>query len=223
MAIAPLIGPDTLILPLQNGVQNTCTISELFPFAKVLEGCIYIVSRREAPGLIRMSGEGHMLYFGSEIIPYELLVNLNTWLRKAGINSIIPPDIHQTIWEKFVFISVVATMTSSADEPIGALLINEQHRKSIAGLLNEVTAVAKAKGIHLPDDMKEKAIKKMESQPYETTSSMHSDFQKGGLTEFEQLTAYVVEQGIKLGIPTPYYTHMLEILLKKSAFNYNDA
>ncbi|MES2618333.1 MAG: 2-dehydropantoate 2-reductase [Bacteroidota bacterium] len=215
--IANIIGPQTLILPLLNGVNNTDIIQQMFPEAMVAEGCIYIVSRRESAGIIKMSGTSHVLYFGSSTIPANVLAGLNDCLKGAGINSSIPENITQTIWEKFVFISAIATLTSCADKSIGALLENNVLKNQLIGLLSEAIAIAKGLSIPLPDDMIDRAIKKMEQQPYDTTSSMHSDFKNGGKTEYLSLTGYIVEQGLKLHIPTPFYDVMLDVLKNKTA------
>lgn len=213
--IADIIGPQTLILPLLNGVNNAAIIQQQFPEALVAEGCIYIVSRRESAGVIKMSGNSHLLYFGSSTIPGNRLNELNGCLKAAGINSNIPENITQIIWEKFVFISAIATLTSCADKSIGALLEDTTLKNQLVGLLSEVIAVAKAMNIVIPDDMIDRSIQKMQQQPYDTTSSMHSDFKSGGKTEYLSLTGYVVEQGVKLNIPTPIYNAMMSVLQKK--------
>lgn len=82
-------------------------------------------------------------------------------------------------------------------------------------LLSELRAVANAKGIYFNDNIIEATIRKMERLPYDTTSSMHSDFRKGGKTEYKSLTEYVVKLGKELNLNTPVYGKVLTGLSKK--------
>lgn len=210
------IHSKTVILPLLNGVDAKEIIHSDLPSANVWAGCAYIISRLTEPGVITEGGKIHSLYFGSENKDTQLK-EFYKLLKEAGIDVHLSENINQTIWEKFIFISVVASLTSYLNLPIGPILENENNRKLADLLLIEIKAVAVAKKIQLPENIIEKTIATMERMPYETTSSMHSDFKKGGKTEYSSLTEYVVKLGKELNVKTPEYEIILETLKTKSS------
>jgi len=207
----------TLMLPLLNGVDASERIKNLFPFAQVWDGCAYLISRLTAPGTVTQTGNINSLIFGSVAAPPEMLKSVEIMIRAAGINARVSNDILQTMWEKFLFISVLASLTSYLDCSVGAILENKLHRALLTDLLNELKVVADAKRIPLSDGIVQKTLDRMESLPYEATSSMHSDFQKGGRTEVESLTGYVVRLGREMKIPTPRYEKILGYLKRKES------
>jgi 2-dehydropantoate 2-reductase len=212
-ALLPLknsISSGTVILPLLNGVDAKERIAGLFPGTDVWDGCVYIISRLTEPGVIKENGNIHTFHFGSETASADKLKHLETIFKAAGIDCRAAANIQQTIWEKFIFISVVASLTTFLNKAIGPILENEEHRKLAYQLLTELRAVADAKKTGLPDMIIEKSIATMERMPYETTSSMHSDHLKGGKTEYRSLTEYVVNEGKRLNVPVPEYEKVLK-------------
>ncbi len=205
------IHEHTVILPLLNGVDAKDIILSILPKANVWDGCVYIISRLIEPGVIFEGGKIHSLYFGSASVDKKLK-QFESILLDAEIDCHLSENILQTIWEKFIFISVVASLTSYLDQPIGPILENEAHRKLAHILLLEIKAVANAHQIELATNIIEKTITTMERIPYETKSSMHSDFKKGGKTEYGSLTEYVVKLGKEMKVDTPEYEKILEAL-----------
>lgn len=210
------ITDSTSILPLLNGVDSKERIKKIFPKTDVWDGCVYIVSRLLEPGIVKETGNIHSLYFGSVDSPSDKLKRFEKTFRDAGIEAFLSENIEQVTWEKFLFISTIASLTSYLDKTIGAILADEGHRKTLKELFNELALVAAAKKIKLTEGIIEKQISRMERLPYETTSSMHSDFQKGGRTEYHSLTEYVVALGKELNVSTPVYSLILSSLSKRS-------
>ena len=192
-------------MPLQNGVNSIDTIKKLFPENRVYQACVYIVARLLEPGVVQESGIACKLYFGSETETQQNLEKLLDIFKKAEIDAVLSPDINKVIWEKFLFISPIATMTSFADKSIGAVLENKELVDTLQKMIWELYGVANAKGIIFPEEILGKTYHKMEILPYEATTSLRSDFQKGGKTELETLTGYVVHQAHTLGMQVPNY------------------
>ncbi len=209
------ITENTIILPLLNGVDAAGRIEAMYPMAEVVQGCIYIVSRILEPGVVKVTGNSHALYFGSGDISIKKLDRLQDILIMAGINSYLFGNIHQTIWEKFLFISAIASMTSYLDKPLGEILENMESKDMLTQLLQEFIEVAKAHHVNFDADIFEKTLLRMEKLPYETTSSMHNDFKKGGRTEYRSLTGYVVDLGDQYGIETKMYDKVLAVLKRR--------
>lgn len=208
--LSPVIGPQTVVIPLLNGADITDRLRHCLPHNIVWYGCVYIGARLTAPGLITKFTDRSRLWFGdpeSERDKQQALLQL---LTAAGIDAQNPEDIIARIWRKFFLISVGATLTSYYDQSIGEIL--QYHREDYRLLGNELMQVARAKGIVLPDDMAEKIIADQQKMPYDATTSMHTDFRNGKQTELDSLTGYVVRAGQKYGIPTPVYDKMYEKL-----------
>lgn len=213
--LKPCINDQTAILPLLNGVDTSQRIKKILPRAEVWEGCVYIFSRLVAPGIVKEGGSINQLYFGSEQGNRKKLEQVHTIFRSAGLNAHLSADISQTLWEKFLVISPLATLTSYLDLSIGAIVSNNQYRELLLNLLKELKSIAEAKNISLSENIVQKTLEKVSSLPPEATSSMHSDFERGSSTEVDSLTAYVVKLGKELEVPTPFYEQMLVGLKEK--------
>ena len=212
LAIKKCITKNTVILPLYNGVDAPERISALFPENEVLQGCVYIVSMIVSPGVIRKVGPFEKLFFGSATAPITVLNKLQLIFENVKIESYLVENIEETVWEKFIFISALASATSYLNQNIGGVLNNPEYKEFYISLLNEITAVAVAKGLKLPNDIVAQTITKLEKSPKDNTSSMHRDLLVGHKTEANSLTKYVVSEGVKHGIATPVYQKILEKL-----------
>ncbi len=206
LQLQPAIGIETVIIPLLNGVDIDHRIKQVLPKTHVWKGCCYIVSSVEAPGIINKTSPKDFLYFGSrkgDKMRQRLLLSL---LEEAGITTFNPEDIDLRIWMKYVMISTTATITSYYNLPIGGIIKN--HFDEYIELLNEISKVAKAKGINLPEDIADSNAKAQQLMPIDSTTSMHRDYMNGGRNELETLTGYVVKTAQALNIETPLYNKM---------------
>jgi 2-dehydropantoate 2-reductase len=208
------ITQNTVILPLYNGVDATERISKIFPENIVLQGCVYIVSMIVKPGIIKKIGPYEKLFFGPKSTTDSKVATLQSIFEKAKIESYLVENIEETVWEKFIFISALASATSYLNQNIGQILSNPENKQIYISLLNEIALVASAKGLKMPDNIVELTITKLEKSPQEATSSMHRDFMSHHKTELASLTEYVVKEGIKYGVQMPVYKMVLGKLLE---------
>ena len=146
------------------------------------------------------------MFFGSKQGNKKRQKDLQDILANARILTTIPDDIDLEIWKKFFMISTAATITSYFNETIGEVVNN--HIDLFITLGYELKSVAEAKGIRLPDGQVFSAIDAQKIMPNNSTTSMHSDFQKSNRTEVETLTGYVVRTAQELGIEVPTYQFM---------------
>ncbi len=210
-SLASCINKDTILLPLLNGVDAPARIAKIYPNARVWLGCVYIISRLKNMGIIENSGNIQKLFFGLDNKSNRKLHEFDTLLQNAGIESNLTKNISTVIWEKYIFISAMATATSYFDASIGKVLLTNQ--KVIVELIKEVSQIARVKNIEIDQHIERKVLNKLRSLPFETTSSMHSDFQsKRPQTELDTLTGYVVQEGIKHKIGTPTYNKLYNFL-----------
>jgi 2-dehydropantoate 2-reductase len=215
--LRPCIGKETVILPLLNGVESPARIRKLYPENETWEGCVYLVSRLAAPGLIRETGGIDKLFFGSANGTRAKLEAALHLFRTAGIDASLSENIHETTWEKFIFISAVAGSTSLLDKTTGEVMHDANGLQLVEHLLEEVICLARAKGILLPETIGQQTLEKIRAIPAGSTSSMHSDFRKGGKTELESLTGYVVRESQLLGLHAPVSGNVYETLLRRNS------
>jgi 2-dehydropantoate 2-reductase len=214
LSIAKSITKNTIFLPLYNGVDAPERIATLFPDNEVLQGCVYIVSMIVSPGVIKKIGPYEKLYFGSDSAAVGKLKNLQTIFKNASIESYLVPNIEDVVWEKFVFISALASATSYLNQNIGEIISSSSSREVYVALLNEITMIAAVKGLNLPNDIIMQTILKLEKTPQDATSSMHRDVMAGRSFELASLTQFVVNEGLKYEIETPTYKMIFDKLSK---------
>ncbi len=214
LALSPVIGKHTIVVPFLNGANITEEIHAAFPSLEVWKGCVYIGSRLIAPGVISKFSAKERLFFGSESgdeIKQKQLLDI---LLNAGINAFNPKEITLRIWKKFFMISTAATITSYFDRPINEVIREEYD--SFKSLCVELNNLALAKGICFEDDIIESTLETQKMMPPGSITSMHHDFRQGKSTELETLTGYVVREAQKFNVPTPTYSKMYEALSAKT-------
>jgi 2-dehydropantoate 2-reductase len=200
----PLIGPQTVVLPVQNGVDSAERIARAVGAGPVLGGVAYVFSRLEAPGIItQTAGPGRLLFgeLGGGTSPRtERLLPV---LRRAGIAAELRPDIRLALWEKFVNICAASGVTALTRLPIGAILACPETSAFFRGTMEEVAAVGRACGIALPIDIVEQLSAFFaQLEPWARGSLAH-DLAAGRRLELEALNGAVVRLGRAHGIPTP--------------------
>ena len=211
-AIKKCITKNTVFLPLYNGVDAPERISTMFPDNEVLQGCVYIVSMIVSPGVIKKVGIFEKLFFGSETVSVYKMKALQAIFQNSGIESYLVDNIEDTVWEKFVFISSLASATSYLNQNVGEILESESSRNLYVSLLNEITMIAAVKGLNLPNDIVMQTILKLEKTPKNVTSSMHRDLLAGRKIELASLTEFVVNEGLKYEVDTPVYDKIVAAL-----------
>lgn len=213
--LRPMIGPNTCILPLLNGANIAERMRAYLPNTTIWQGCVYISARRSAPGLITLEADRELFYFGMGL-PHQTPEEKRIYdiLLESGVRVYNPTNIDWYIMKKFMMISVTATATTYFDKPIGRVL--EEHETDLLALLNEAAQLFRAKSGEVPDDVIQQLLVKQRKMPPESTSSMHVDFMKGGPTELETLTGYVVRESEDLGLDSPVYKQMYNELLGRT-------
>jgi len=207
------VGDQTVVITLLNGVDNAERLRGYFPQANVLNGCVYISAFIEKPGLIRQAGGSCKLFFGAEEGDHDRYRNIEKIFVDAGIDAQYREDIRTVVWEKYIFVSPLASATTYLGKTFGEIIEDEVSKSFLGGLVREVVMVARAQGIQLPEHVSDVAIEKVSSFPHETRTSLQMDFEKGNVkTELDTFTGYIVHYGEKHGIPVPYHREVYESL-----------
>ncbi|HKE02378.1 MAG TPA: 2-dehydropantoate 2-reductase [Planctomycetota bacterium] len=205
-ASAPLLRPDTLVVPLQNGVEADDLVKRCLPGRRILTGVAYVTSSVTAPGEIRQTSSLLKIAFGSRSGAADpRAAKLESACRGAGIDATLSRDIEVRLWEKFVFLASVSAITCLGDLRLGEIRSCDETRALLADAMREVVAVGRAHGARLADDVVDRALGVADSLPPETTSSMHHDLASGRRLEVDWLSGAVVRLGREKGIDAPIH------------------
>lgn len=207
-SLHPCMGKNTKVITLLNGVGSVEVLRQHFLHNEVLNGCVYILSKIQEPGVIHNFGNIQKMFFGRDHQSVDDLKELESALIDAGVDFTLSQAISEVTWAKFVFISAVGTATSYYNLGLGEIIANESYHQVLTQLLEEVSALGIKKGVKLKNTIVADVLGKLERLPYDTTSSMQRDFQNGNKTELEALTGYVVFQSREMGIAAPTYERL---------------
>lgn len=214
LQIKPMVGKHTVILPLLNGIDNTSRLRNFFSENEVWYGCVYIITRLTAPGVIEDTGNVHFMHFGHEKKTSDQLVYIEKLFKDAGIEVTLKEDAIKAIWRKFFFISTTAALSTYLNSDFQSLVWDEDKKPMYLAIMNELFAISKAEGIGLHDGIIDEMMKYGGSLPAGSTSSMNSDYIAGKHTEVETLVGVVVKLGQKHNIPTPVYSEIYRKIYK---------
>ena len=209
------IGEKTAVLPLLNGVDNAEKLKALLPGGRILNGCVYLSAFIEAPGVVRQAGGSCKLFFGPEGGSTEAFRPIEKILGQATIDALLVENILEVVWEKYLFLSPIAGVTSLYREPFGPVMADKEKSDLLLGLMGEVKKAADAEGVRLPQDIVERSRDMAAGFPPETKSSMQLDFERGKRTELESLAGYIVRKGPGLGLEVPLHNMVYSRLTKK--------
>lgn len=212
--LKPVLGEDTMVLPLQNGANNVEKLLRVLPEKNVLAGLCHIISFVEVPGKIKHPSFEPQITFGDlNNAKTERILRVQELLEEAGINNTIPEDIQLEIWKKFLYITTVSGIGGLTRVPIDKIRASEYLYDLMRKTAEEIRAVANAKEIPLKDEHVEKAFKMIQNQPEGTTASTQRDIMAGKPSELENFNGYVVKEGEKLKVETPVNRFIYECLL----------
>ena len=211
-AIRPLVGSNTAVLTLQNGVYCHVRLRESLGPGHALPGAYWTASSIEAPGVIALIGAAPRLSFGEERGRTSArAVDIRRTFRSAGIDAELSPDPLQVIWTKFVVLCSLAGITSAARTRIGEFIQTTRGLELFTEAMREVYEVGRARGVNLPGNLVEQQVEFIKGFP-DFQNSMHVDFESGRPTELDALNGAVVRLGEETGVPTPVNRHIYAVL-----------
>ncbi len=212
-AARPLMHGDSTIVSFQNGVHAEGDLIAAFGRDRVIGGVAYIAALIEAPGVVRHNGNMAMLQFGELDDSASARVDsLLAACKRAGVDARIPPDINQALWEKFVFLASMSSMTALTRMPIGPIRDDPDTRALFRQLAAEVVAVGRAQGIALDNGTIDAMMTRADSLPAGMVASMLSDLQRGNRLELPWLSGNIVKLGAHHGVATPAHAFVCAAL-----------
>lgn len=212
-AMKPLVGPDATVLPLQNGVDAVAQLVAELGADRVIGGLCRIVSFVVEPGRIRHAG------FTPSIIIGELdnrrtprIDTIERVFKSAGLEISVAADIQVALWTKFLFIASFSGVGTVANAPAGVVRSDPKWRSQLLKAMEEIYALAHARGVKLPVDSVDRVMASVEGLPEDATSSMQRDIAAGKPSELESQNGAVVRMAREAGIEVPTHTLIYEAL-----------
>jgi len=202
--MSSMVEDDTVILTLQNGIDNIDKLGRYYGKHRILGGTAYIESMIAAPGIIVQTGKSGRIVFGEldGTRSHRAERILEVFLR-AGIDAELSEEIQKVLWSKFLFVCGVHGVCTLSRSPLGLVLACPETRRLLIGVMQEVEALAKASGINLNDEAVGEAISLAESYNKKFKCSMLRDLEWHRPMEIEALNGMVVKLGSELGVDTP--------------------
>jgi 2-dehydropantoate 2-reductase len=204
--IKPLVGPDTAVIPLQNGIDASERLVPILGARAVMGGVANISATIAAPGVIRQTGTVMRMVFGElDGARSPRAEAFAAMCGKARIDGVLSTDIMSDLWMKFVLLASNASIMAVTRLPVGKLRDDPDIAALFPMAYREVADVGRAQGIRLPDNAVELTLNFNRNAPPELMASMAVDLLRGNRIELPWLSGKVVELGRRLGVPTPVH------------------
>jgi 2-dehydropantoate 2-reductase len=211
-----LVGPDTVVLTMQNGVSSADDVGAVVGRERVLAGPTYIATALKAPGLIEQTGLHRRIVFGEVVEPAAepspRVQRLTEAFLKADIQAEPVADARVPLWEKFVYLAPFAAVTGASRQPSGVVWSTPALRVTLEAAFAETEAVARAEGVAVAADVGARIRSYMDALPASTRSSLLIDLQAGKRIELDALAGDVARRGARLGVPTPVMATLAAVL-----------
>ena len=212
-ALRSLKGSDTIVIPLQNGIDSAARLGRLTEPRHILGALTYLPASVEEPGVVRQAGPEKPLLVGPLAAADEpdAEVALSAF-HHAGIAAERPPDITVALWTKFMGAIGTMGVQSVTGRGFGPTTTDPDARALYLGCMREVEILARKSGVALPDGSAERLMALIETYPPDAKASMLQDLEQGKRLELEAMHGTVVRLGEALGVPTPVSRFMYAAL-----------
>ncbi|MBQ4801798.1 2-dehydropantoate 2-reductase [Aquimarina sp. MMG015] len=202
--IKPMLKEDTIVIPLQNGADNTEKVMSVIDPKYVLGGLCKIYSKIESPGVISHFGHAPEVIFGElNENTSERLLKVKEVFDKAGFKNKVSENIQGDIWSKFMFIATVSGLGALTRATIGEMYAHPELNKMLRNTALEIYQVALKKEVAMPPNIVEGIMNFIGKQPYTATASTQRDIMEGKPSELDNFNGFIVKEGKKLGVETP--------------------
>jgi 2-dehydropantoate 2-reductase len=202
--LRPIVGPDTAVVPLQNGVDAHERLIPILGRETVMGGTAFVTGSIVAPGVVRQTGTYCQMTFGElDGRTSRRGERLREICAAAGIEGILSPDVMVPLWQKFLVLVPLANVNALTRLPLGTYRADQDTWRLVEGSLRETEAVGRAEGVRMAADAAEHALATIRSMPDHHMTSMGNDLLRGNRLELPWFAGKVAELGRKHAIPTP--------------------
>lgn len=208
------VGPDTLVIPLQNSIEPLHVLPPILGEDHVVGGMCRIVSFQAGPGLIRhVSAEPDIAFGRRDGRDEPRLETLRAAFARAGVAVTLARDIQATLWEKLVFVATMGGLGAVTRAPIGVIRALPETRALFERAMREVSAVAQASGVCVSANVAEQYMAYIDTLAPTATASMQRDIQEERVSELLECNGAILMQARKVGVSTPIHEFIYFSLL----------
>ena len=210
--IASLIGPQTLVLTLQNGLGNVETVARFAPMERILVGMTTWPADVAGPGHVRSHGQGIIRIMGAAGLEHAGIAQVASTLSAAGLQCSVDPAVWKAIWEKVAFnaaLNSICAVTGCTVDQLGAI---PEGMALASAVIDEVVAVARAEGVAADAGHCRKSVSHAIAHHVGHKPSMLQDVLAGRPTEVGAINGAVVEKGLRHGISVPHTNTLLSLV-----------
>ncbi len=215
--LPPLIGPDTVVIPFQNGVDSVDLLTRAVGRSHVAGGTAYVAAVIAEPGLIRHTAMDHLIFGELDGSRSRRLEQLLAACGPAGFQATLSEHIDTDIWSKFIRLSMFSGMTAVTRCPVGPLRDDPDLFAMLQAACMESLAVARARGVPLPATVFDEVMAMVHGLPDQARSSMLEDLERGRPLELPWLSGAVVRIGRDVGVETPIHRFIATVLKPHAA------
>jgi 2-dehydropantoate 2-reductase len=212
-AAAPMLGPDTAVVTLQNGVDAPEQAAAVVGRHRVLPGLARVFAEVAGPGRIRHTQLERIAFAEWDDAPSERVRALRAAWDGTGVTVDEPPSIWTALWEKLLFVVPMGGVGAVARAPVGAVRAVPRTRDLLRRGMEEVRAVGRARGVALADDLVERTMGFVDALAADGLSSLQRDIAAGRRSELDAWTGSVARLGAERGVPTPAHDFIHAALL----------
>ena len=204
-ATRPMVGPQTRVIPMQNGIDSYETIAPILGTENTAAGVTYVATVIDRPGVIRQDGTFQSIICGRvDGRPDPQLQRFVDAAKAAGIEITLSDNIQRDRWHKYIFLTATSGATAITRKTMGPILADPDTRRMFYNIMRETLRVGQAKGVAIDDSYLEQRMAFADkSVPANMKASMANDLDRGNRLELDWLAGTVSRLGRELGVPTP--------------------
>jgi 2-dehydropantoate 2-reductase len=203
--LPPLLGPDTAVITLQNGVEVIDMLARHIPRAHIAGGVAYVAAVITEPGVIRHTALETLIFGELDRAPSDRLARFAEAGVRAGFKARVSEAINVDLWSKFTRLTVFSGFTALTRSPLGVIRDEPELVAMMQSAIEEGIHVGRARGVALPEPLQNEIMQMITTMPPESKSSMLEDLERGKRLELPWLSGAVVRLGREVGVPTPIH------------------
>jgi 2-dehydropantoate 2-reductase len=221
--LAPLVGPSTYVVSIQNGIDNEPKIAAAIGAEHVVGAAAYILASIESPGVVRSGPARLVVGELRDGPPSERVRAFVELARIGGIEASATSDIRRAKWEKYVLLVAFSAVTAATQLTVGPIRLSHAASTMLRGIMQEAWSVGRALGVPLSNDLVDRQHRIVLSQPDDEGTSLRHDLLIGHRMELDALQGALRRLGRQTGVPTPWTDAAYAILEPWAIRNENRA
>ena len=210
--LPPLVGPETAVISIQNGIENEAKIAAAIGAEHVLGAATYILAAIESPGVVRSGSARIVIGELREGPPSDRVQAIVERFRAGGVDASATRDVRLAKWDKYVLLVAFSAVTAATQLTVGDIRGSVAASAMLRAIMTEAWSVGRALGVPLADDLVDRAHALVLVQDDDEGTSLRHDLLTGHRMELDALQGTLRRLGRQTGIPTPWTDAAFAIL-----------